>query len=523
MSLYFVSIGMWLASLTISPGNSDRATKAAIIDYQHYIDANSILMIVSNVGLDANDFAGLFGRQYGMYYPFTGVQNILNGTEIKSPLYSFGLWLGGEVGGLPRVTIADFASEYWPGPMRNGTFNPEADTVSAYRVYRLYADSLATNPNRDYLEWPDSLGAPVTSSGKPRLTGSQTLWSVYNDANPARHTLVAGSSAPLGVEVRQTTWASNAVGQERIIYIEYDLFNRSSQTISNFYIGSFYDPDIGWAEDDLSGCDTTTGIFYAYNADNADVVYGATPPALGVKVLYGPVISSPGDTAWYFGRRVPGFRNLRLHSYVSYPNGDDPQSALESYRLLQGLKRNGAPLPNGTRYSYPGDPVSGTGDLDTLPSNLHGIGTVGPLEFLPGDSQSVLVKIGVGQGADRLSSVSDMRTILNSSDSLPTDAPGESHDLLPASFVLEQNYPNPFNPQTTIEYTVSRRARVTIDVFNVLGRHVRRLVDETRGSGTYSTIWNGCDDAGQPMASGVYLYRLQAGDVTLLKKMLLLK
>ncbi|HVP07515.1 MAG TPA: T9SS type A sorting domain-containing protein [Candidatus Acidoferrum sp.] len=523
MSLYFVSIGMWLASMTISPGNFDRATKPAIIDYQHYIDANSILMIVSNVGLGANDYAGLFGHGYGMYYPFVDVQNIQNGTEIKSPLYSFSLWIGGEVGGVPHVAIADFASEYWPGPIRAGSYNPEADTMSAYRVYRLYADSLASNPNRDYLEWPDSLGAPVTSSGKPRLTGSQTLWSVYNDANPARHTLIAGSSAPLGVEVRQTTWATNAVGQERLIYIEYDLFNRSSLTISNFYIGAYYDPDIGGAEDDLTGCDSTTGIFYAYNATNSDIVYGSTPPALGVKLLFGPVVSSPGDSAWYFGRRVAGYRNLKLHSYIGYLNGDDPQSALESYRLLQGLKRDGDSLPNGSKFSFPGDPVSAVGDLDTIPSNLHGLGSVGPIDLLPGDSQSVLVKIGVGQGADRLSSISDLRDILNSPDSLPTDSPIDSLILLPSSFMLEQNYPNPFNPQTTIQYTVRSRIGVSIDIYDMLGRHVRKLVDAVKGSGTYRANWNGCDDTGRPVPTGVYVYRLRAGEAEQSKKMLLLK
>lgn len=96
-------------------------------------------------------------------------------------------------------------------------------------------------------------------------------------------------------------------------------------------------------------------------------------------------------------------------------------------------------------------------------------------------------------------------------------------DLIASAFSLQQNFPNPFNPVTTIQYSVPLRMQVTIDIFNVLGEKVRSLVDETKSAGSYRIEWAGTDDANRPVATGVYLYRLQAGDVVQTKKMLLIK
>jgi probable HAF family extracellular repeat protein len=101
------------------------------------------------------------------------------------------------------------------------------------------------------------------------------------------------------------------------------------------------------------------------------------------------------------------------------------------------------------------------------------------------------------------------------------DPPGQ--ESLPQRFELRQNYPNPFNPVTTIEYSIPSRALVTIEIFNMLGQRVRTMVNETKSVGSYRTEWNGLDDTGKPVSTGVYLYRFQAGDVVQTKKMLLLK
>ena len=104
------------------------------------------------------------------------------------------------------------------------------------------------------------------------------------------------------------------------------------------------------------------------------------------------------------------------------------------------------------------------------------------------------------------------------------DEPGT--ELLPSGFSLHQNYPNPFNPTTTIAYTIGAAdgtARTTLDVFNLLGRRVVRLVDEVQSPGTYTVVWDGRDAGGSRVATGVYLYRLTHGDRSQTRKMVLLK
>jgi hypothetical protein len=89
--------------------------------------------------------------------------------------------------------------------------------------------------------------------------------------------------------------------------------------------------------------------------------------------------------------------------------------------------------------------------------------------------------------------------------------------------VLSQNMPNPFNPETTIAFSLAKEGDVRIDIYNIRGERVRTLLNETRTAGVQSVVWNGCDDAGKTVSSGVYFYCLSTTDKTLAKKMLLLK
>jgi hypothetical protein len=88
---------------------------------------------------------------------------------------------------------------------------------------------------------------------------------------------------------------------------------------------------------------------------------------------------------------------------------------------------------------------------------------------------------------------------------------------------LAQNHPNPFNPTTTIEYEVSARERVRLRVYDVRGALVRTLVDTEQSAGAHVTGWNGTDEMGRAVASGVYYYRLEAGPASATKRMVLLK
>ena len=93
----------------------------------------------------------------------------------------------------------------------------------------------------------------------------------------------------------------------------------------------------------------------------------------------------------------------------------------------------------------------------------------------------------------------------------------------PSTFDLAQNYPNPFNPRTTIEYALPAAAPVALAIYNVRGQRVRSLDLGMQGPGSHRLEWDGCDDHGRSAASGMYYYRLTAGDQIRNRKMVLLK
>lgn len=94
---------------------------------------------------------------------------------------------------------------------------------------------------------------------------------------------------------------------------------------------------------------------------------------------------------------------------------------------------------------------------------------------------------------------------------------------LPTEFGLSQNVPNPFNPSTIVEYALPKDAQVNLSVYNVLGQHVTTLVNEMQRAGRQTVTWDGTDASGVSVASGVYFYKIRAGDYSNTKKMLLLK
>jgi hypothetical protein len=95
--------------------------------------------------------------------------------------------------------------------------------------------------------------------------------------------------------------------------------------------------------------------------------------------------------------------------------------------------------------------------------------------------------------------------------------------ILPKSFALHQNYPNPFNASTSIAYELPEAARVKIEVFNVMGQLVKILLDEEEDAGVHVVEWDGTNETGDNVASGVYLYRFSSDDFAAEKKMVLMK
>ena len=101
----------------------------------------------------------------------------------------------------------------------------------------------------------------------------------------------------------------------------------------------------------------------------------------------------------------------------------------------------------------------------------------------------------------------------------------EESDLsnIPTSFELEQNFPNPFNPTTSIKFGLPTKSHVSIIVYNLLGQEITTLVNEELSAGTHTTEWDGRDKSNSEVASGIYFYKLIAGDFIDTKKMMLVK
>ena len=98
-----------------------------------------------------------------------------------------------------------------------------------------------------------------------------------------------------------------------------------------------------------------------------------------------------------------------------------------------------------------------------------------------------------------------------------------TNKALPEIFSLHQNYPNPFNPITTLHYDLPEQAHVKIMIYDIMGREVKRLINQTQNAGFKSIIWNATNNLGQPVSAGMYLYRITAGEFHQTKKMVLLK
>ncbi|MCL1827700.1 MAG: T9SS type A sorting domain-containing protein, partial [Candidatus Cloacimonetes bacterium] len=106
----------------------------------------------------------------------------------------------------------------------------------------------------------------------------------------------------------------------------------------------------------------------------------------------------------------------------------------------------------------------------------------------------------------------------------PTEEVDETDIILPNyTNYLKQNYPNPFNPDTVIEFIIAKSETIRLDIFNVKGQKVKLLLDEHRNVGQHSVKWDGKDDSGQSVGSGIYFYKLESNSFTFIKKMVLMK
>lgn len=107
--------------------------------------------------------------------------------------------------------------------------------------------------------------------------------------------------------------------------------------------------------------------------------------------------------------------------------------------------------------------------------------------------------------------------------SLLTTDMQENPSEIPRAFLLAQNYPNPFNPSTNIKYSLPQAIDVQLAIFDFTGRCVRTLVQQPQSAGQYDVTWDGRDDQGEPVSSGLYNYQLRAGTFVQARRMALVR
>jgi len=299
---------------------------------------------------------------------------------------------------------------------------------------------------------------------RPDLIGDETAWCVYNDGlnqSSRRWT----TEAPKGIEVRQTVFAfasKGSIGNIMFVRYRFKYVGRGQadepDVLKDCYFGVWSDTDLGDPDDDLIGSDPSRNVGYTYN-DGPDnhAVYGNRPPAFFIDFFSGPIsyiagetyvdndgdneytdgIDTPLDTAFSVQGQVkglktyPGSKNLGISSFIQYINGDakldDPDNVIKARNYMLGLDADGAAVDPcnfaygevksgdcktiNNRLWYSGDPVTGTGWINTVAADARQMTNIGPFELKKGEEKEIVVAYVVGQGESALNSIEKTRAI----------------------------------------------------------------------------------------------------------------
>lgn len=473
--LYQISIVLIIALSVSSFASSPKSAipkKASTSDYTASFDGNQIVCYSSNEGFAVN--YRVTGKS-GLYWP------TLKPTPV---VFTAGPWLIGKVNGTIRSACVEYTTEFLPGkvnynpasPSMPGT--PDDPTNPVYRIYKINrGDSpnpASPNYNPDYATWPAGDGAPAhdgelfddlnrngiwdsgepfedfngngtydgpdgqlnTGQDPPHFLGDQQLWYIMNDFDSPKHGHLF-STNPLGIEIQVTQYGFKAQELENVMFVRWLIINKSGQRIEGAYFGLWADPDLGKSIDDLAGCDTTLDLGYVYNGDDYDEDnFGIWPPAVGFTLLQGPIQPAPGRQAITSSGFLQDYRNLPMTALLGFSCGGSPfcspETAVEAYRCLQGLTLDGNPIfdqnHKPTTFTFPGDPVTGTGWVAEqsskgdhylllssgpfdLPSWTDVNGDGRPQTGEPG-MQEVCAAICIAPGPDRLQAIATLRDLV---------------------------------------------------------------------------------------------------------------
>jgi hypothetical protein len=321
-------------------------------------------------------------------------------------------------------------------------------------------------------------------------------------------------------------------------------------TWDSVYFAITSNPYLGNGNDDYIGCDTTRKLGYVYKADNYDSVYGYNPPAAGIMWLNCSQRNNVRMTSFDYSHM--DYNSLPICERM--PNGE----AIEAYTVMKGFKKDGTPwvIPNTgppqiTKYCYSGDPETGqgwteyTGQIRNCGGMLTGeyVSPVPPGErfFILGastqnhklnylDTAKIVIAQLIARGINNKNSVTKLKQLADVAQQLCNNGfvigIENISSNIPGDFTLYQNYPNPFNPSTKIKFLIplnkgggfSRRMFTNLTIYDLLGQEIATLVNEQLHPGTYEVDWDGTN-----YPSGIYYYKLSAGENSITLKMILIK
>jgi subtilisin family serine protease len=296
-----------------------------------------------------------------------------------------------------------------------------------------------------------------------------------------------GAENPIGLEVVQRSFAFANPPDDDYVILEYTIKNKSIDTLENIYPGLFFDWDISLLtpKDDLAGHDTVSDINFVYQYDSTSSTYLTVSPLNHPPASYKLV-----DNQLYL---YDGFTEEEKYLFLS----SDSLIVSDTAKNL-----------------YPGD--------------WSIISSCGPFVIPP--EESIIVAMAVIAGDNLFDLKENIKSAKLKYYDLRTEVESEDELLIPNAYSLGQNYPNPFNPTTTIPFLVNGSLfmvrgpiHTTLIIYNILGQRVRTLIEDELLPGRYEIVWDGKDDEGREVTSGVYFYRLETGGFKETKKMILLR
>jgi len=319
-----------------------------------------------------------------------------------------------------RPDYKDFEDEDQMADLFSSEIDDEG--VTAAEIYAQY--------DLDWQQWPATWGAPFIDKDGDGVYNpdvdvpgvseepSQTIWFVANDLDEGLTVKLYGG-LPMTIEFQATFFGFNTTGAlGNTIFRKYKVINKNTKQFDSMYLCMWSDPDLGYAFDDFTGCDTTLSMGFVYNGGASDQIYSTTPPASGFDFFQGPKIPGEAtDSAKYNGSYVKGYKGLGMTSFFYFsqnvetdftdPTQNDYSGALQWRNMFEGKKsRTGVyytdPLTGAvTKYPLAGDPVTGTGWIDGIlhVKNDRRFGLVsGPFTMNAGDTQEVVVGQLAGGG-----------------------------------------------------------------------------------------------------------------------------